>query len=114
MELPSELRDIGLRIESLADWEKLLCKGCQNIETKFFKPIMDQKIEPLYRAASIIARLIIAKICLIIYQPKLFPGFDSEPAEEGRHRIYIGAIEIMEYSAILSTDLDLAPYRCCA
>ncbi|SPJ72796.1 uncharacterized protein FTOL_02525 [Fusarium torulosum] len=90
---------------SLADRERMLIDVYERVEHKFLKHVTDDA-DPMYWVAASIARIIMAKMTLVIYQPALFPGSDSEGtlSEEARERAYLAAIEITEYNHILNSD----------
>ncbi|KAF7553755.1 hypothetical protein G7Z17_g3417 [Cylindrodendrum hubeiense] len=96
---------------SLPDRERMLIEVYQGVETKFLKHVIIHETDPLYWMAAMVARVIMAKMCLVIYQPMLFPGADAELTGEARHRVYVAAIEMMEYSYILGTDPRCKQYR---
>lgn len=52
-----------------------------------------------------------AEIYLIIYQPMLFPGSEVELSVEVQQRIYVAAIEIIEYNQKLNSDDRCKQYR---
>ncbi|KAF5003640.1 hypothetical protein FDECE_9811 [Fusarium decemcellulare] len=103
-------RGMTLSITSLADRERMLIDVYQRVEHKFLKHVLDET-DPLYWMAAMIARIIMAKMCLVIYQPMLFPGSDGELSEDARQRVYVAAIEIIEYNHILNTDPRCKQYR---
>ncbi|KJZ76121.1 hypothetical protein HIM_04577 [Hirsutella minnesotensis 3608] len=88
---------------SITERERMLIEVYQRIEHKFLQQVVDED-DPLYWVAAMIARIIMAKMCLVIYQPMLFPGSNYELSSEIRSRIYVAAIEIIEYSHKLNTD----------
>ncbi|KAI9172209.1 putative transcriptional regulatory protein [Paramyrothecium foliicola] len=95
---------------SIADREQMLISVYQRIEHKFLKHVVDES-DPLYWVAAMIARIIMAKMCLVIYQPMLFPGSGHDLSEEIRERIFVAAIEIVEYNHKLNTDPRCKQYR---
>ncbi|PHH89679.1 hypothetical protein CDD83_5509 [Cordyceps sp. RAO-2017] len=95
---------------SIAERERMLIEVYQRVEHKFLQHVLDET-DPLYWVAAMIARVIMAKMCLVIYQPMLFPGSEYELSSEIRQRIYVAAIEIIEYSHKLNTDPRCKQYR---
>ncbi|KND90938.1 putative transcriptional regulatory protein [Tolypocladium ophioglossoides CBS 100239] len=95
---------------SMAERERMLIDVYQRIEHKFLQHVLDEA-DPLFWVAAMIARVIMAKMCLVIYQPMLFPGSDYELSGEIRQRIYVAAIEIIEYNHKLNTDPRCKQYR---
>lgn len=105
-----ELCPGGENEASIAERERLLIDVYERVEHKFLKHVVDEA-DPLYWVATMIARVIMAKMCLVIYQPMLFPGSEVELSDEIRGRIYIAAIEIIEYNQKLNTDPRCKQYR---
>ncbi|KAF7559241.1 hypothetical protein G7046_g4923 [Stylonectria norvegica] len=95
---------------SYVDRERMLIDVYQRVESKFLRQVLDET-DPLYWMAAMIARVIMAKMCLIIYQPLLFPGSDYQLSDDVRKRIYVAAIEILEYHHILNTDPRCKQYN---
>ncbi|KAL7945199.1 fungal-specific transcription factor domain-containing protein [Trichoderma barbatum] len=96
--------------DTVADKERLLAGFYKRIEEKFLQHL-DEDADALYWVAAMISRIIMAKMCLIIYQPMLFPGTDSELTSDIRERIYIASIEIIEYNHKLNMDPRGKQYR---
>ncbi|KAG5986070.1 hypothetical protein E4U54_005637 [Claviceps lovelessii] len=88
---------------SIEDRERMLIDLYQRVEHKFLQHVLDET-DTLYWVAAMIVRIIVAKMCLVIYQPMLFPGSDFELSDEIRQRIYVAAIEVIEYNHRLNTD----------
>jgi hypothetical protein len=59
---------------------------------------------PMYLMAVNITRVIVAKLVLVIYQPVLFAGPVDRLSCRIRNRVFIAAVEILEYSSITNTD----------
>ncbi len=59
---------------------------------------------PLYWVAATIARLIIAKMSLIIYHPLTQPGKPNSLSQDIKDRLFMASIEILEYSRILESE----------
>jgi hypothetical protein len=89
--------------KSLEERERMLIEVYDSIERKFLKH-MAKDDDPIYWMASLVARVIMAKTGLIIYQPVLFPGTGPELSDEIRSRLWISTIEIVEYNFALNTD----------
>ncbi|KAK0631392.1 fungal-specific transcription factor domain-containing protein [Immersiella caudata] len=89
---------------TLEEREAMLLEVHKRVEDMYLKsPDCDNN--PMYWTAANIARLIVAKMTLIIYQSSLFPGPGSgELTEEKRTSLFNRATEIFEYSYILNTD----------
>lgn len=95
---------------TIAERERMLIELYQRVEHKFLQHVLDET-DPLYWVAAMIARVIVAKMCLVIYQPMLFPGSEFELSDEIRQRIYVAAIEVIEYNHKLNTDPRCKQYR---
>ncbi|KAH6608893.1 hypothetical protein Trco_002239 [Trichoderma cornu-damae] len=95
---------------TVAEKERILVEFYHKIEDKFLRHL-PQETDPLYWVAAMISRIIMAKMCLIVYQPMLFPSSDREVTAEIRERIYIASIEIIEYNHRLNTDGRCRQYR---
>ncbi|KAF4975659.1 hypothetical protein FZEAL_7594 [Fusarium zealandicum] len=103
-------KGIPMNISSLEDRERMLIDVYQRVEHKFLKHVSGDT-NPLYWMVAIVARLIMAKMTLVVYQPMLFPGADGDLSEEARQRVYVAAIEIIEYNHILNTDQRCKQYK---
>lgn len=95
---------------SIAERERMLIEVYQRIEHKFLQYVLDET-DPLYWVAAMIARVIMDKMCLVMYQSMLFPGSEHELSDEIRQRIYVVAIEIIEYNHKLNMDPQCKQYR---
>ncbi|PHH78734.1 hypothetical protein CDD82_2879 [Ophiocordyceps australis] len=95
---------------SIAERERMLVEVYQRVEHKFLQHVLDET-DPLYWVAAMIARVIMAKMCLVLYQPMLFPGSNYELSSEIRQRLFVAAIEIIEYNHKLNTDARCKQYR---
>ncbi|KAK0657873.1 fungal-specific transcription factor domain-containing protein [Cercophora newfieldiana] len=96
---------------TLEEREAMLLQVHKRMEDMYLKsPDCDNN--PMYWTAANIARLIVAKMTLIIYQSALFPGPTSEElTEEKRTSLFNRATEIFEYSYILNTDTRSKQWR---
>lgn len=89
---------------SLEERESMVRSIYENVEEKYFKDASASCNAMLWTAANI-ARVIVAKMTLVIYQPMLFPGPDGEVlSDEIRERIFTAATEIFEYNHQLNSD----------
>ncbi|KAL1875312.1 hypothetical protein VTK73DRAFT_10149 [Phialemonium thermophilum] len=96
---------------SLWEREEMLTEAYERIENKYLKYPSVQD-NPLYWVVSNVARLIVAKMTILIYQPVLFPGPGSEyMSSDSRERVFTAAIDICEYSHLLVTDPRTKPWR---
>ncbi|KAM0343485.1 hypothetical protein ACHAPU_008516 [Fusarium lateritium] len=88
---------------SLEERERMLVEVYERMEDKFLKHLVRED-DPIFWVASLVSRIMMAKIGLIIYQPVLFPGTGPEASKEIRSRLWQSCIEIVEYSHILNID----------
>lgn len=89
---------------SFEERESMLKTIYESVENKYFK---DQatSCNPILWTAANIARVIVAKMTLIIYQPMLFPGPNGEElSDDIRERLFTAATEIFEYNHQLNSD----------
>lgn len=93
-----------------AEKEQMLIEVYQKIEHKFLRHVVDET-DPLYWVVAMIARVIMAKTCLVIYHPLMFPGSEEQLSNEVRQRLFVAAIEIIECNYKLSTDPRCKQYR---
>nr|XP_036574332.1 transcriptional regulatory protein C139.03-like protein 10 [Colletotrichum truncatum]KAF6780747.1 transcriptional regulatory protein C139.03-like protein 10 [Colletotrichum truncatum] len=95
---------------SLEERERMLIEVYDRVEEKFLQHCFTDD-DPLFWMAAMIARVIMAKMSLVIYQPMLFPGNGHELAGDIRDRLFVSAIEIVEYNYILNTDPRCKQWR---
>ncbi|KAF4444796.1 hypothetical protein F53441_11054 [Fusarium austroafricanum] len=96
--------------KSLEERERMLVEVYDRMEDKFLKHLIRED-DPIFWVASLISRIMMAKIGLIIYQPVLFPGTGSEVSHELRSRLWQSCIEIVEYTHILNIDPSCRQWR---
>jgi hypothetical protein len=85
---------------TLADREQMVRDCHENLEKNYL--VYCQDAGPLFWVAATIARLIVAKMGLIIYLGT--PGVAEGLPQSVKDRLFIAAIEIMEYSRLLETE----------
>ncbi|CAK7266670.1 hypothetical protein SEPCBS57363_002207 [Sporothrix epigloea] len=72
----------------------------------------DQSNNPMFWVAANVARVICAKMTLVIYQPVLFPGPGNEAmSREVRDRLFTACTELFEYSYFLTMDSRTKQWR---
>ncbi|KAH6657064.1 fungal-specific transcription factor domain-containing protein, partial [Truncatella angustata] len=101
-------RDTQLTLE---ERENMLLEMYTRVEDRYLKPCTDQDGDLLHWVAAAIARLIMAKMSLIIYQPILFPAHGQEISQELRDRIFQSSTEVVEYNRLLNTEPKCKQYR---
>ena len=95
---PCRVKNAALTIE---DKEKLIEELHQYLETKYLK-FCDMSI-PFHWVVATIARLIMAKMWLIVHQP--FTREDrTELSKETKDRLFLTSIELIEFSHLLETE----------
>ena len=101
-------RDAAISFE---ERENMVREIYASVEGKFFRG-PDASQDPILWTAANIARVIVAKMTLVIYQPMLFPGPDGETLSSAiRDRIFTAATEIFEYNHQLNSDPRSRPWR---
>jgi hypothetical protein len=95
---------------SSADREKCLVDAYHRVEGRFLKYAIDES-DPLYWMAAMVSRIIVAKMCLHIYQSKLFTSGQPELPDEIRDRIFVAAVEVVELGQKLNSDPRCRQYR---
>ena len=96
---------------TLEERERMIREVYNRVETRY---LSDPKSEsnPMFWTAAQIARVIVAKMILLIYQPILFPGPNDEHLSgEIRSRLFSASIEIFEYNHLLNTDPRCRQWR---
>ncbi|KAI0853539.1 fungal-specific transcription factor domain-containing protein [Daldinia vernicosa] len=83
----------------------------ERIETKYLKTCGDKDADVLHWVAAMIARLIMAKMSLIIYQPMLLRWGAEEVSQEIRHRLFMASLEVVEYTRVLNSEQRCRQWR---
>lgn len=92
----------GKKELSLEEKEELIRDYAKHLEKTYLRYCEDA--EPLYWVAATVARLIIAKMSLIIYHPLTQPGKPNSLSQDIKDRLFMASIEIIEYSRILESE----------
>lgn len=90
--------------------EKSLVLIYRRIERRFLDNVLDET-DPLCWAVTLIARLLVGKMSLSLYQHQMFPGADAELSVDTRERLFVAAIEVVEITHGLSTDARFKQFR---
>ncbi|KAI8623988.1 hypothetical protein F5Y19DRAFT_342317 [Xylariaceae sp. FL1651] len=85
---------------SLEEREDKLLDMYEHIDQKYLKPCPDKESDLLNWVSATIARLIMSKMSLVIYQP-LTPSNGTELPGDVRDRLFMSSIEVVEYSTVL-------------
>ncbi|CAF3526562.1 unnamed protein product [Fusarium graminearum] len=96
--------------KSLEERERMLVEVYERMEDKFIKNTIRED-DPVFWVASLISRIMMAKVGLLVYQPVLFPGTGPEASHEVRSRLWQSCIEIVEYTHILNVDPACRQWR---
>jgi hypothetical protein len=94
----------------LQERENMLLDVYNKVEVKY---LGDSSAEgnPMYWVAGNIARVIVAKMITVIYQPVLFALPHDTLSCRLRERLFLAAVEIFEYNHILNTDPRCRQWR---
>jgi len=96
---------------SLEEREELLSNVHKRVVEQYLNH-RDCENNPMYWVAGNVARIIIAKMTLVIYQPLLFPAPGQEHlSDDIRARLFNAAIEMFEYNYLLNTDPRCKQWR---
>ncbi|KAK4210651.1 fungal-specific transcription factor domain-containing protein [Rhypophila decipiens] len=96
---------------SLEEREALLSNVHKRVVEKYLNH-RECDNNPMYWVAGNVARIIIAKMTLVIYQPLLFPAPGQELlSDDIRARLFNAAIEMFEYNYLLNTDPRCKQWR---
>ncbi|KAG4028690.1 hypothetical protein MFRU_020g01290 [Monilinia fructicola] len=87
---------------TLEEKEELIRESSVRLEENYLKYC--ENAGPLYWVASTVARLIFAKMSLIIYHPLIQPGRPQCLSPHTKDRLLKSSIEIIEYSRMLETE----------
>ena len=87
---------------TLEEKEAMIKATADRLEDKYLRYCEDAG--PLYWVAATVARLITAKMSLIIYHPLTQPGKPNSLSQDIRDRLFMASIEIIEYSRILESE----------
>ncbi|KAH6633915.1 fungal-specific transcription factor domain-containing protein [Chaetomium sp. MPI-SDFR-AT-0129] len=94
--------------KTLEEREALLAEVSNKVENSLLR----DSSNPMYWVASIVTRIIVAKMTLVIYQPVLFPGPDDNQLSDAvRARLLNAALDVFEYSHVLNTDPRCKQWR---
>ncbi|KAI4865526.1 fungal-specific transcription factor domain-containing protein [Hypoxylon rubiginosum] len=91
--------------------DEMLLECYERIEKKYLKSCGDKDTDVLHWVAAMIARLIMAKMSLIIYQPMLLHSTGQELAKGIRHRLFMASLEVVEYTKVLNSEPRCRQWR---
>ncbi|MBE3109187.1 MAG: fungal specific transcription factor domain-containing protein, partial [Acidobacteria bacterium] len=98
---------------TLAERERMLVGGYERIESTFLRhlPTSSASSSSISVMIAMVARVVMAKASLIIYQPMLFPGAEIDLSSEIKERLFVSAVEIIEYMHCLNKDPRFKRWR---
>lgn len=91
--------------------EEALIEVYDRVEEKYFRGSMSKDHNPLHWTASLIARLIMAKLSLAIYQPFYLERAGEELSQKVRDRLFTSCIEVVEYNKLLNGEPKCRQWR---
>jgi Fungal specific transcription factor domain len=97
----------GLRLD---EQERLINEMYQRYERGYFQHTTDSG-SLLYWVASNVARLVMAKMRLIVYLPILFSSEGAHFSDELQDTLFVSAIEVAEYSHALNAETACRHWR---
>ncbi|KAI1350790.1 fungal-specific transcription factor domain-containing protein [Xylaria sp. FL0043] len=90
--------------------EDKLLEMYEHIDQKYLRLCPDKETDLLNWVSATIARLIMSKMSLVIYQP-LMPSTGTELPSDVRDRLFMASIEVVEYSRILNSEEKIRRWR---
>ncbi|KAJ2993999.1 hypothetical protein NUW58_g1674 [Xylaria curta] len=100
-------KDSGLTLE---EHEEKLLEMYEHIDQKYLKLCPAKETDLLNWVSATIARLIMSKMSLVIYQP-LMPSTGTELPSDVRDRLFMASIEVVEYSRVLNAEPKIRRWR---
>ncbi|KAI0879823.1 fungal-specific transcription factor domain-containing protein [Annulohypoxylon maeteangense] len=94
-----------------AERDNMLLECYERIEKKYLKTCGDKDVDVLHWVAAMIARLIMAKMRLIIYQPMLLHSTGQALNKDVRHRLFMASLEVVEYTKVLNLEPRCQQWR---
>ncbi|KAI0204627.1 fungal-specific transcription factor domain-containing protein [Astrocystis sublimbata] len=95
---------------TLEEHERQLIDMYEHIDQKYLKACPDKETDLLNWVSATIARLIMSKMSLVIYQP-LMPSTGSDLPSDVRDRLFMSSIEVVEYSRVLNAEPKISRWR---
>ncbi|KAI1205595.1 fungal-specific transcription factor domain-containing protein [Annulohypoxylon truncatum] len=94
-----------------AQRDDMLLECYERIEKKYLKTCGDKDVDVLHWVAAMIARLIMAKMRLIIYQPMLHHSTGQALDKDVRHRLFMASLEVVEFTKVLNMEPRCQQWR---
>ncbi|KAI1815242.1 hypothetical protein GGS20DRAFT_356020 [Poronia punctata] len=95
---------------TLEEQEEKLLQMYEHIDQKYLKPCPDKETNLLNWVSATIARLIMSKMSLVIYQP-LMPTSGTDLPTDVRDRLFMSSIEVVEYNRVLNAEPKIRRWR---
>ncbi|GAP85338.1 putative fungal specific transcription factor domain-containing protein [Rosellinia necatrix] len=95
---------------TLDEHEDKLLEMYEHIDQKYLRPCPAKETDLLNWVSATIARLIMSKMSLVIYQP-LMPSTGTELPSDVRDRLFMASIEVVEYSRVLNSEPKIRHWR---
>ena len=102
-------RDLDMR--SAEEKEQMLKEVYDRVEQRYLGGSTSKDTNLLHWVASLIARLIMAKLGLFIYQPIFMGRGRQDLSQDVRDRLFMSCIEVMEYNKILNGEPKCRQWR---
>ncbi len=90
--------------------EDKLIEMYEHIDRKYLRLCADKETDLLNWVSATIARLIMSKMSLVIYQP-LMPSTGTDLPSDVRDRLFMASIEVVEYSKVLNSEPKIRRWR---
>ncbi|GAW11645.1 hypothetical protein ANO14919_009930 [Xylariales sp. No.14919] len=90
--------------------EAKLIEMYEHIDQKYLKACPAKETDLLNWVSATIARLIMSKMSLVIYQP-LMPSAGTELPNDVRDRLFMASIEVVEYNRVLNLEPKIRRWR---
>lgn len=103
-------RGVGAGVASLEDQSRLLKEIYQKFEEEYIQYTTESG-NIVYWVAVTIARLVMAKMTLIVFLPVLFSSPSEHISDEIRTKLLISAIEVAEYNHALNAEQACRQWR---
>ncbi|KAI1433855.1 fungal-specific transcription factor domain-containing protein [Xylaria sp. CBS 124048] len=106
---PSGLRpkDSPMAVE---EREERLLEMYEYIDKKYLRSCEAKETDLLHWTSALLARLIMSKMSLVIYQP-LMPSTGTELPSDVRDRLFMASIEVVEYIRVLTLEPKIRRWR---
>ncbi|KAI1735921.1 fungal-specific transcription factor domain-containing protein [Xylaria scruposa] len=95
---------------TLEEHEEKLLEMYEHIDQKYLKPCPAKETDLLNWMSATMARLIMSKMSLVIYQP-LMPSNGTKLPSDVRDRLFMASIEVVEYSQVLNAEPKIRRWR---